>query len=93
MWQKVILKERIGYNEKIQNTKLIKEELTKINESISYYDIKIPYRKYKEKQKILEEKQKEPAASVLDLAGFFGDPLGIRTPDPLIKSQMLCQLS
>ena len=52
-------KERIGYNEKIQNTKLIKEELTKINESISYYDIKIPYRKYKEKQKILEEKQKE----------------------------------
>lgn len=54
-----IEKERIGYNEKIQNTELIKEELTKINESISYYDIKIPYRRYKEKQKTLEEKQKE----------------------------------
>ena len=24
---------------------------------------------------------------------FIGDPLAIRTPDPLIKSQMLCQLS
>ena len=24
---------------------------------------------------------------------YFGEPSGIRTPDPLIKSQMLCQLS
>ena len=24
---------------------------------------------------------------------FSGEPPGIRTPDPLIKSQMLCQLS
>ena len=24
---------------------------------------------------------------------FYGELLGIRTPDPLIKSQMLCQLS
>ena len=27
------------------------------------------------------------------VAVFFGDPSEIRTPDPLIKSQMLCQLS
>lgn len=27
------------------------------------------------------------------IAGFYGDPPEIRTPDPLIKSQMLCQLS
>ena len=25
--------------------------------------------------------------------GFFGDPPGIRTPDPLLKRQLLCQLS
>jgi len=24
---------------------------------------------------------------------FFGDPLEIRTPDPLLKRQLLCQLS
>ena len=24
---------------------------------------------------------------------LFGDPLGIRTPDPLLKRQLLCQLS
>ena len=24
---------------------------------------------------------------------FFGDPPGIRTPDPLLKRQLLCQLS
>ena len=25
--------------------------------------------------------------------GFFGDPPGIRTPDPLLKRQLLCRLS
>ena len=25
--------------------------------------------------------------------GFFGDPPEIRTPDPLLKRQLLCQLS
>ena len=27
------------------------------------------------------------------LSPFPGDPLGIRTPDPLLKRQLLCQLS
>ena len=29
----------------------------------------------------------------LRLKGFSGDPAGIRTPDPLLKRQLLCQLS
>ena len=33
----------------------------------------------------------QPMASIL-LAGF-GDPSGIRTPDPLLKRQLLCRLS
>lgn len=34
--------------------------------------------------------KKAPATNV---AGAFCDPAGIRTQDPLIKSQVLCQLS
>lgn len=54
-----IEKERNEYNEKIQNVEMLIGELTKLNKSISYYDIEIPYKKYKEKKKILEEKQRE----------------------------------
>lgn len=27
------------------------------------------------------------------VSGRFGDPAGIRTPDPLLKRQLLCRLS
>ncbi len=36
---------------------------------------------------------KEEPRQISNPAGFSGEPPGIRTPDPLIKSQMLCQLS
>ena len=36
-----------------------------------------------------EPKKKDSLAAVL----LFGDPSGIRTPDPLLKRQLLCRLS
>ena len=36
-----------------------------------------------------EPKKKDSPAAVL----LFGDPSGIRTPDPLLKRQLLCLLS
>ena len=46
-------------------------------------------RKTDEKHKIEKQKTLKP----LRVEGFRGDPSEIRTPDTLIKSQVLCQLS
>ena len=34
-----------------------------------------------------------PSKNGLTMRFFLGEPSGIRTPDTLIKSQVLCQLS
>ena len=38
-------------------------------------------------------RNKKRPRQAIDLTGLFGRRCGIRTHDPLIKSQMLCQLS
>lgn len=39
-----------------------------------------------------DSKNKKQAAALRPVV-IFGDPLEIRTPDPLLKRQLLCQLS
>ena len=39
----------------------------------------------------MHEAQKNP--DIIKMSGFFGDPPEIRTPDPLLKRQLLCLLS
>ncbi len=39
------------------------------------------------------QKSQHPGTAVLAIPGFRGAPSGTRTPNPLIKSQLLCQLS
>ena len=41
-------------------------------------------------RQILEAEIPQSLAALRD---FCGDPSGIRTPDPLLKRQLLCQLS
>ena len=36
---------------------------------------------------------KKPQSQYGSAVSLFGDPAGIRTPDPLLKRQLLCQLS
>ena len=39
------------------------------------------------------KKQKESPSKPCGSEGNLGDPAGIRTPDPLLKRQLLCRLS
>ena len=39
----------------------------------------------------MHEAQKNP--DIIKMSGFFGDPPEIRTPDTLLKRQVLCRLS
>lgn len=47
----------------------------------------------REKRKEESEKYEKKRQLPTQLPFLFGDPPGIRTPDTLIKSQVLCQLS
>ena len=42
-------------------------------------------------EKVAKTTKKPPKTHVS--GGYFGDPPEIRTPDPLLKRQLLCQLS
>ena len=48
------------------------------------------FRKSRTGRSLTSEKGKIPNAPAF---GIFGEPSGIRTPDPLLKRQLLCRLS